>query len=179
LAWLVSSFSPDNSASLSSLSHRFVLSRSSGAFNSLGLLRDISSKPILSWTPSPSKYTNGKKKLIAIVYVVRWSPFNVTRKHRSTWAHRNCGLPRQCLAPQVGNEWGNRTQAALRSILRLRSCGGTGWNGGTNHLQWRRGCIPYKDGFMHWLHVIGGATLFNSSSMGRFNNDIALRQGHF
>jgi hypothetical protein len=32
---------------------------------------------------------------------------------------------------------------------------------------------------MHWLHVIGGATLFSSSIMGRFNNDIALWQGHF
>jgi hypothetical protein len=32
---------------------------------------------------------------------------------------------------------------------------------------------------LHWLHVTGGATLFSSSSMGRFNNDIALRQGHF
>jgi hypothetical protein len=32
---------------------------------------------------------------------------------------------------------------------------------------------------MHWLHVTGGVTLFSSSSMGRFNNDIALRQGRF
>jgi hypothetical protein len=143
------------------------------------LLRDISSRPILSWTPNPSKCTNGRKTLIAIVCVVRWSPFNVTRKHRSTWAHRSCGLPRQCLAPQVGNEGGNRTQAALRSILRLRSHGGTGWNGRGNHLQGRHGYILCKDGFMHWLHVTGGATLFNSSSMGHFNNDIALRQGHF
>jgi hypothetical protein len=70
-------------------------------------------------------------------------------------------------------------QAALRSILRLRSRGGMGWNGGRNHLQWRHGCIPCKDGIIHWLHVNGGATLFNSSSMGHFNNDIALRQGHF
>jgi hypothetical protein len=157
------------------LSLRFVLSRSSGAFNLLGLLCDISSRPILSWTPSPSTCTNGRKMLIAIVYVVRWSPFNVMRKHWSTWAHRSCGLPRQCLAPQVGNEGGNKTQAALRSILRLRSCGGTRWNGGRNHLQ----CIPCKDGFMHWLHVTGGATLFSSSSMGHFNNDIALWQGQF
>jgi hypothetical protein len=28
-----------------------------------------------------------------------------------------------------------------------------------------------------WFHVIGGATLFSSSSMGRFNNDIALWPG--
>jgi hypothetical protein len=108
-----------------------------------------------------------------------WSRFNVTRKHRSTWAHRSCGLPRQCLAPQVGNEGGNRTQAALRSILRLRSRGGTGWNGGRSHLQGRHGCIPCKDSFMHWLHVTRGATLFSSSSMRCFNNDIALRQGRF
>jgi hypothetical protein len=67
------------------------------------------------------------------------------------------------------------TQAALRSILRLRIRGGTGWNGGRNHLQWRCGCILCKDGFMHSLHVTGGATLFSSSSMGRFNNDIAPR----
>jgi hypothetical protein len=49
----------------------FVLSRTSGAFNSFGLLRDTSSRPIFSWTPSPSKYTNGRRMLIAIVCVVR------------------------------------------------------------------------------------------------------------
>jgi hypothetical protein len=32
---------------------------------------------------------------------------------------------------------------------------------------------------MHWLHVTGGAALFSSSSMGPFNNDIALWQGRF
>jgi hypothetical protein len=154
---------------------RFVLSRSSGAFNSFRLLRDTSSRPIFSWLPSSSKCMNGRKTLIAIVCVVRWSPFNVRREHRSTWAQRSCGLPRQCLAPQVGDEGGNMIQADLRSILRLRSRGGRGWNGGGNHLQGRRGCIPCKDGFMHSLHVIRGATLFSSSSMGRFNNDIALR----
>jgi hypothetical protein len=101
------------------------------------------------------------------------------REHRSTWAQRSCGLPRQCLAPQVGNAGGNKTQADLKSSFRLQSRGGMGWNGRGNYLQGRRGCIPCKDGFMHWLHVTGGATLFSSSSMGCFNNDIALRQGRF
>jgi hypothetical protein len=158
---------------------RFVLSRTSGAFNSFGLLRDTSSRPIFSWTPSPSKYTNGRRMLIAIVCVVRWSPFNVTEEHLSTRAHKSCRLPSQCLAPQVGDEGGNRTQADLRSNLRLRSRGGMGRNSKGNRLQGRRGYIPCKDGFMHWLHVAGGAALFSSSSMGRFNNDIALQQSHF
>jgi hypothetical protein len=32
---------------------------------------------------------------------------------------------------------------------------------------------------MHWLHMTGGAALFSSSNMGRFNNDIALQHGRF
>jgi hypothetical protein len=145
-----------------------------GFFNLFGLLCNTSSRPIFSWTPSPSKCTNGMRTLIAIVCVVRWSSFNVMGEHRSMWIHRSCRLPSQCLAPQVGNEGGNKTQADLRRNLRLRSRGGTGRKGRGNRLQGRRGNIPYKDGFMHWLHVTGGAALFSSTNMGRFNNDIAL-----
>jgi hypothetical protein len=136
--------------------------------------------------------------LIRLVYFVTFllGPSSLGRLARpSARMGGRCSLPLSMLfvgAPSMSREsiglqgptavvdcLGNRTQAALRSILRLRSRGGMGWNGGRNHLQWRRGCIPCKDGFMHWLHMTGGATLFSSSSMGRFNNDIALWQGHF
>ena len=115
------------------------LSRSNGFYSSFGLLRDICTRSILSWPPSSSKYTGRKKTLIAIVCIVRWSPFNATRHHWSTSAHRSCELPRQYLALQVGNEGGHWTQAVLRSILRLWSCeardgtvGGTTCNGGVD-----------------------------------------------
>ena len=137
-------------------------------FNLFGLLRDTSSRP------SPSKCMNGMRTLIAIVCVVCWSPFNVMGEHRSTWIHKSCKLPSQCLAPQVGNEARNKTEVDLRRNLRLRSRGSMGRKDGGNRLQGRCGNIPCKDGFMHWLHVIRGAALFNSTSMGCFNNDIAL-----
>ena len=188
-AWLVLSFLLDNLSSLLSLtclgqpnSMMFLILvffpiRASPMASVVCLLCDICSRPILSWPPSLSKCTEGRKTFNAIVCIDHWSPFNTTRHHRSTLAYRSCRLPRQYFAPQFGNEGGNKTQAVMKSILRLQSHGDMGWNGGGNHLQWRHGCILCKDGFIHWLHVIVGVSLFNSSSMGCFNNDIALRQG--
>ena len=153
--------------------------KSSCFYQSFGLLSDFRSRCTLSWPPSPSECTGERKTFNAVVYIDRWSPFNARRHHRSTLGHGACRMPTEWSAPPVGNEGGNKTHAALRSILRLRSRGSTRWNGGRNQLQWRRRCIPCKDGFIQWLHVTRGATLFVGSIMGHFNNNMALRHGRF
>lgn len=58
---------------------------------------------------------------------------------------------------KLATKGGNMIQAKLKKDLRLPCHENAGQNGGRNHFQRRRGCIPCKGALMHWLNVSGVA----------------------